>query len=138
MPVDTDNIGVALAAVSAAGAATALGASVVLSPKLVKLASRRVLAASLGFSAGVMIYVSFVVIFQKSAQAYKTHAIEGGYDEDKADTRSKAFSMFSFFTGVAIVIVSLISIRCISYIIVKLHYTDYCLFHLSVSGHPCG
>ena len=138
MPVDSDNVGVAFAAVSAAGAATALGASVVSSPKLMKLASRRVLAALLGFSAGVMTYVSFVEIFQRSAQAYKTHAIEGGYDEDKADARSKAFSTLSFFAGVPIMIVSLISIRCILQIPVKLHYTDYCLFHLSGSGHPCG
>lgn len=53
------NVGVAFALVIGAGLATALGASVVFFPSLVKLASRRVLASGLGFSAGVMIYVSF-------------------------------------------------------------------------------
>jgi len=105
MPVDSDNVGIAFAAVSAAGAATALGASVVFFPKLVKLASKRVLAAALGFSGGVMTYVSFVEIFQKSQEAFKIHAIEGGYDDDKADSRSNIFGTLSFFAGVLVMIV---------------------------------
>jgi len=104
MPVDSENVGIAFAAVCAAGASTALGAAVVFFPKLVKLASKRVLAASLGFSAGVMTYVSFVEIFQKSLQAFKEHAIEGGYDDDKAHSRSYAFGTLSFFSGVLIMI----------------------------------
>jgi len=104
MPIDSENVGVAFAAVCAAGASTAIGASVVFFPKLVKLASRRVLAASLGFSAGVMIYVSFVEIFQKSLEAFKAHAIEGGYDDDKADSRSYIFGTLSFFAGVVVMI----------------------------------
>ena len=107
MPIDNDNVGIAFAAVAAAGASTAIGAAAVFFPKLVKLASKRVLAASLGFSAGVMTYVSFVEIYQKSIEAFKNHAIEGGYDDDKADSRSYIFGTFSFFAGVVVMIVSL-------------------------------
>ncbi|EED94635.1 predicted protein [Thalassiosira pseudonana CCMP1335] len=69
--VSSENVGTALLLVVAAGAATAIGAAVVFFPSLVKLASRRVLAASLGLSAGVMTYVSFVEIFAKSVVAFE-------------------------------------------------------------------
>ena len=45
---------------------TCLGAAVVFSPRLVSLANKKFLASSLAGAAGVMIYVSFVEIFQKS------------------------------------------------------------------------
>jgi lipoprotein signal peptidase len=48
------NVGIAFGLTFAAGAATALGASVVFFPRLVKFANRHTLAAALGFSAGVM------------------------------------------------------------------------------------
>lgn len=60
------NIGLAFAAVTVAGLATAVGGSVVFFPSIVKLASRRVLAAGLGFGAGVMLYVSFVEVIYSS------------------------------------------------------------------------
>ena len=66
---DSDNVGIAMALVAGAGASTALGASVVFFPSLVKLASRRVLASALGLSAGVMTYVSFVEIFESLIKA---------------------------------------------------------------------
>jgi len=114
--VDTsDNVGIAFGAVIAAGASTAIGAAVVFFPKLVKLASRRVLAASLGFAAGVMTYVSFVEIFTKSTGAFTQHAIDAlnlGDDVDptpdqqeKADARGYIFGTLSFFGGVVIMIV---------------------------------
>jgi len=102
--VKSENLGIAFGAVIAAGASTAIGASVVFFPKLVKLASRRVLAASLGFAAGVMTYVSFVEIFQKSVIAFTDHALEGGYDQDKADSRGYVFGTLSFFGGVLIMV----------------------------------
>lgn len=86
------NVGIALALVFGAGAATAIGASVVFFPSLVKLASRRVLAAALGFSAGVMTYVSFVEIFAKSVLAFE----DAGHDEDL----SYIYATLSFFGGV--------------------------------------
>jgi len=102
--VDSDNLGIAFGAVIAAGASTAIGAGVVFFPKLVKLASRRVLAASLGFAAGVMTYVSFVEIFQKSVTAFTDHAVEGGYSEDASASRGYVFGTLSFFGGVVVMI----------------------------------
>ena len=104
--IDSENIGIAFGAVCAAGASTAVGASVVFFPRLVKLASRRVLAASLGFAAGVMCYVSFVEIFQKSVGAFTDHATKSGFGEEKAGSRGYVFGTLSFFGGVLLMIVS--------------------------------
>ena len=106
------NVGVALGLVCGAGAATALGASVVFFPRLVKLASRRVLAASLGLSAGVMTYVSFVEIFMKSVDEFALHlgVEEEGISDDEAEKRANMgyiYATLSFFGGVVIMLVSL-------------------------------
>lgn len=98
--VESKNVGVAFAAVCAAGASTAIGAGVVFFPRLVKLASRRVLAASLGFAAGVMAYVSFVEIFQKSVESFTEHAKSLNFSEEKSDSRGYVFGTLSFFGGV--------------------------------------
>jgi len=105
------NVGVALGLVCGAGAATAIGASVVFFPRLVKLASRRVLAASLGLSAGVMTYVSFVEIFMKSVDEFALHlgVDEEGISDDEAEKRANMgyiYATLSFFGGVVIMLVS--------------------------------
>jgi len=68
-----DNTGLAFCLVVAAGLSTAVGASAVYFQGLVKFASKKVLAAGLGFSGGVMIYVSFVEIMVKSNGAFADH-----------------------------------------------------------------
>jgi len=93
-----ENVGVALALVFGAGASTAVGAAVVFFPSLVKRTSRRVLAASLGFSAGVMGYVSFVEIFAKSTGSFE----DAGFDKSDA----YVYSTLCFFGGVIAMIVS--------------------------------
>lgn len=70
MTNDLDNAGLAFGLVIAAGLSTAVGAAAVYFKTLVKLASKPVLAAGLGFSGGVMLYVSFVEIFVKSQEAF--------------------------------------------------------------------
>lgn len=75
-----DNTGLAFCLVVAAGLSTAVGAAFVFAKNVVKLASKPVLAAGLGFSGGVMIYVSFIEIFQKSVGAFTDH----GYGERDA------------------------------------------------------
>jgi len=90
------NEGLAIGLVFGSGAATAIGASFVFFPRLVKLASRRVLASSLGISAGVMTYVSFVEIFQKSVSAF----IDGGHDEDRA----YQYATLTFFGGLVVML----------------------------------
>ncbi|KAL7526505.1 hypothetical protein ACHAWF_001798 [Thalassiosira exigua] len=89
------NVGVAMGLVCAAGAATGLGSTVVFFPALVKRASRRVLASSLGLSAGVMIYVSFVEIFVKSIGGF----VDAGFDENRA----YLYSTLSLFGGVLLI-----------------------------------
>ena len=98
MASNTDNVAIALALVVAAGASTALGAAVVFLPSIVKLASRRVLAGSLGFSAGVMTYVSFIEIFQKAVSSFE----EEGHDSNEA----YLYTTLSVFAGVLIMMVS--------------------------------
>ena len=89
MPVANENVGAAFVLVTGAGAATAVGTSVVFFPTLVKLTSNRVLASALGISAGVMFYVSFLEIFNKSILSFE----EGG----ETPERVYIFSTLWFF-----------------------------------------
>jgi len=98
--------GIAFMLTALAGAATALGAAVVFFPSLVKLASRRVLACALGFSAGVMAYVSFVEIFQKSVLAFEGAEFE--------DNMAYIYASLSFFGGVAVMKLVDISVRLLT------------------------
>ena len=92
-----ENVVPALLLVLGAGLSTGIGAAVVFIPSLVKLASRRVLAASLGFSAGVMTYVSFVEIFFKSNLSF----VEAGH----SDERAYIFATLCFFSGILTMLV---------------------------------
>ncbi|CAM9701082.1 unnamed protein product [Ectocarpus sp. 4 AP-2014] len=89
---NTDNAPIAFVLVICAGLSTAIGAAVVFNQKLVKLASKRFLAGSLGLAAGVMLYVSLVEIFVKSQDSFSNH----GYSE--AD--SYLYATLSLFGGV--------------------------------------
>lgn len=100
------NVGVALGLVCGAGAATAIGASVVFFPSLVKLASRRVLAGSLGLSAGVMTYVSFVEIFVKSVDGFAAAGIDPDY--------GYIYATLSFFGGVMLMLLVDVSVKFLS------------------------
>jgi ZIP family zinc transporter len=108
MPTAEGNVGIAFALVCGAGASTALGAAVVFFPSLVKLASRRVLAASLGVSAGVMTYVSFVEIFVKSVVGFAASLVTDDMSDDELlEKENKAFvyASASFFGGVVVMMV---------------------------------
>jgi len=74
--VSLDNAGLGFGLVVAAGLSTGVGAAAVFVRRFVKLASTPVLAAGLGFSGGVMLYVSFVEIFVKSQDAFKEHGLQ--------------------------------------------------------------
>ena len=97
-PTDGSNVGIAFALVIGASLATGIGASVVFIPNLVKLADHRILASSLGFSAGIMGYVSFVEIFPKSRLSFE----QAGF------STNESFNLASicFFCGVMAMIVS--------------------------------
>ena len=102
MVVAEGNVGVALGLVCGAGAATAIGASAVFFPRIVKLASRRVLAGSLGLSAGVMTYVSFVEIFFKAVESFGPKPEGAGYTEKDAYN----LATLTFFCGILLMKVS--------------------------------
>jgi len=74
-----------------AGVSTGLGGIAVLKAKITNM---KFLAASLGFSAGVMIYVSFVEIFDEGSK----HLIS-----TMGDKKGQIISVLSFFAGVAII-----------------------------------
>jgi ZIP family zinc transporter len=109
--VSSTTIALAFVVVIIAGASTAIGAAVVFFPKMVKLASRRVLASALAISAGVMTYVSFVEIFVKSVDAFNEE-LETSYpdDEDKRVGMANLYATLSFFAGVALNAVSTIQV----------------------------
>lgn len=117
MPTAEGNVGVALALVCGAGAATAIGASVVFFPSLVKLASRRVLAGSLGLSAGVMIYVSFVEIFMKSVDGFAAALVNEDMTEDevvKKEDLGYIYATLSFFGGVLTMLILDVVVKCLT------------------------
>uniref|UniRef100_A0A7S3L455 Zinc transporter ZupT n=1 Tax=Amphora coffeiformis TaxID=265554 RepID=A0A7S3L455_9STRA len=91
MTLQTAESGKAFALVIAAGAATAVGASAVFSPRLIALANKESLSASLAFAAGVMLYVSLVDIYGKSMAGFEAN----GHDGDKAFN----YTTITFFSG---------------------------------------
>ena len=95
---DSNNVAIAIALTIGAGAATALGAAVVFIPWAVKYANRKTLSASLGLSAGVMTYVSFVEIFPESIQSFRA---SGMNDKD-----SYQYATICFFSGVIFMVAS--------------------------------
>mmetsp|Transcript_25347 Transcript_25347/g.45719 ORF Transcript_25347/g.45719 Transcript_25347/m.45719 type:complete len:383 (+) Transcript_25347:185-1333(+) len=110
------NVAVALGLVCGAGAATAIGSSVVFFPSLVKLASRRVLAGSLGLSAGVMTYVSFAEIFVKSVDGFAL----AGIDPDLG----YIYATLSFFGGVLTMLLVDIFVKLLSGDYHQKHHED--------------
>lgn len=108
------NVAIALLLVCGAGAATALGASVVFVPRLVSLASPKTLAVSLGLSAGVMLFVSFVEIFRKSELSFR--------DAGKSDDEAFVLAMACFFGGVMLM---LVRTRALLYSALLCRYTLY-------------
>mmetsp|Transcript_23733 Transcript_23733/g.33183 ORF Transcript_23733/g.33183 Transcript_23733/m.33183 type:complete len:363 (-) Transcript_23733:687-1775(-) len=92
MGTTDDNVALGFILVTAAGLATAIGAAFVYSPYFVQVANKHFLAGSLGLSAGVMLFVSFIEIFFKSNDAF----IEGGYKENEA----YGLAMALFFAGI--------------------------------------
>ena len=94
---DSNNVAIAFALTIGAGAATALGAAVVFIPWAVKYANRKTLAGSLGLSAGVMTYVSFVEIFQKSIVSFRKSGMSA--------KETYRYATICFFAGVLTMVV---------------------------------
>lgn len=86
------NAELAFLLVIAAGMSTSIGAAVVYSNTLIKITSKKMLAASLGLSAGVMLYVSFIEIFFKSVSSFEN----AGHSEKNA----YVYATLSLFGGI--------------------------------------
>ena len=115
MPQLTGNAGIAFAVTCGAGLSTGIGAAIVFFPSLVKLASRKVLASGLAFSAGVMCYVSFVEIFPNGL---KNFAEVQGLNEGEAYSYGTA----GFFVGIVALFVSLASCKTLTFQVQGMNY----------------
>ena len=78
-----------------AGACTGVGASLVFC-KCVTKENNLFLASALGFSAGVMLYVTFIEIFQKSLDGFA----ESGLPGDRSSGPVYAIATTTFFCGI--------------------------------------
>lgn len=85
----------AFSLVTLAGACTGLGAALVLC-KCVKQDNHALLGGALGFSAGVMLYVTFIEIFRKSLDGFA----ESGLAGDQSSGPVYAVATVTFFAGV--------------------------------------
>jgi len=96
-----ENLALAFGLVTAAGLSTTLGAALVFWDRFFTLANNSLLGAALGFSGGVMLYVSFVEIFQKSVADFETcECLWDGADEE--DSAAYVVATLCFFGGVVI------------------------------------
>lgn len=101
--------GVAFGLVIMAGGCTSLGASAVF---FIQKANPRFLAGSLGFSAGVMIYVSFVDIF--TGKTFDSFS-DAGY----TDAESVRYGTFAFFAGMFVLFLLDQLVHFIMYFVAK-------------------
>ena len=92
------NAELGLVLTTVAGSATALGAAVVFSERLVQLASKPFLAGALGLSSGVMLYVSFVEIFVKALDGFADSSAFGDSDAYLMATAA-LFGGMAFMSG---------------------------------------
>jgi len=87
------NVGLAFGLTVAAGLCTTVGAAIVF---CARLANAKFLAGSLGFSAGVMLYVSFAEIFlRKSVAAFE--------DASYSEVEAYRYSTLAFFGGFLVI-----------------------------------
>lgn len=97
MSINTKNVDIAIGLTFGAGLSTLIGASVVFFPSFINIASKRGLAVSLGVSAGVMLYVSFVKIFFESIESFEGSGIE--------ENTAYQYSTLCFFIGVGLMLI---------------------------------
>lgn len=89
------NVGLAFGLAAAAGLCTTVGACIVF---CARLANATFLAAALGFSAGVMLYVSFAEIFLRKS-------IAGFEDANYSDVEAYRYSTLAFFGGFLLIFI---------------------------------
>ncbi len=91
MNIDFNQILFALLLTLFAGAATAIGSVIAF---FARQTNKRFLSSSLGFSAGVMIFVSFVEIFPESIEAFSA---------TNSHSKAEIYTTIFFFIGIALI-----------------------------------
>ena len=103
---ESGNVGLGFGLVATAGLCSSLGAALALVVRLESESSKRVLAVSMAVSAGVMLYVSMIEIFQKSVDAFSQHYCPPLLRREEQDVCSPAFvaATGSFFLGTLLLV----------------------------------
>mmetsp|Transcript_5508 Transcript_5508/g.8543 ORF Transcript_5508/g.8543 Transcript_5508/m.8543 type:complete len:421 (+) Transcript_5508:299-1561(+) len=95
-----ENVGIAFLLVTCAGLSTSVGAAMVFVDRFVTKTNKYVLAASLGFSGGVMLYVSFAEILLKSVDSFA--ACDCLWEHEDPQSPAKIMATVTFFAGVLV------------------------------------
>ncbi len=96
----SDNVIFAFSLTLFAGLSTGIGSAIAF---FAKTTNKKFLSVSLGFSAGVMIYVSFVEIFPKAKTAMVDFFIKNGINADTADNKAYWYTTIAFFVGILVI-----------------------------------
>jgi zinc transporter, ZIP family len=100
--MESGNVLFALALTILARLSTGIGSAIAF---FTRTTNRKFLSLSLGFLAGVMIYVSFIEIFPKAKTAMLEHFSSDGAGLADADANKMAYwyTVFAFFAGIFII-----------------------------------
>ena len=103
---ESENVGLGFGLVVMAGLCSSLGAALALVVRLESESSKRVLAVSMAVSAGVMLYVSMIEIFQESVDAFSQHYCPPPLRREEQEVCSPAFvaATGSFFLGTLLLV----------------------------------
>jgi len=114
-PVTVDyqqNVAIAFAMVTAAGLSTTIGAALVFCNRCVTRTNHGILGAALGFSSGVMLFVSFVEILQKSLGSFtECNCL---WKTQSNDNAAYTAATLCFFGGVVIVYLLDFVVHCVA------------------------
>ncbi len=96
----SDNVLFAFSLTLFAGLSTGIGSAIAF---FAKTTNKKFLSVSLGFSAGVMIYVSFIEIFPKAKIAMVDFFIKNGLSQQSADNKAYWYTTIAFFVGILVI-----------------------------------
>ncbi len=96
----SDNVIFAFSLTLFAGLSTGIGSAIAF---FAKTTNKKFLSLSLGFSAGVMIYVSFIEIFPKAKDAMVDFFVKSGISAQDADNKAYWYTTIAFFVGILVI-----------------------------------